>query len=342
MVTKRNIIILLIICFLIFTGFSGTGIFYKEYIHNKDSVNQVIFRDEEKVNIIKTNKESYLIERDNIYYKVPKDALIRISRTTSRYRVIENTPIFDEQRGAELRILFKGEILELQKVDGEYGYFRTTTDKIFGSVHLGDLEVCLEESLSYGVSKVNKTIKNGDSVYVLIKGEMVAIKNYVDGNFVIVDEANNEYLVDKSFIEYRHADAIVSRSSISRKTRSLSKLISRAYSLIGRPYIYGDAGKRGFDCSGFTYYLFKSQLGIELPRSSHEQVKVGKKIEKSDLVPGDLLFFNTSGRRISHVGLYIGDGNMIHASSGKARVRIDTINTGYYSQRYVTARRIIE
>jgi len=92
---------------------------------------------------------------------------------------------------------------------------------------------------------------------------------------------------------------------------------------------------------GFTYYIFKNELGITLPRTSYSQGSAGVKVEKSQLVPGDLVFFNTTGRGISHVGLYIGDGNMIHASSGKRQVRIDNINSGYYSQRYVTGRRVI-
>lgn len=340
-IKKRKIIIILIICSLVFTGFSGSGIFHMEYIHERGTSNEAIFKDEEKVNIAKTNKDSFLIERDDIYYKVPKDALIRISRSTNNYKVIINTPILDKPNGVESRILFNGEILELQSIDGEFGIFKTTTDNIMGAVHLGDLKVCIEESLSYGISKVDKTIKNKDSYYVLVKGEIVAIKNYIDGNFVIVDSSNNEFLVDKSFIEFRATDELVSRSSISRRTKLLTKLISTAHSLIGKPYVYGDNGGRGFDCSGFTYYLYLSQLEIELPRSSYDQVNVGTKVEKLDLAPGDLLFFNTSGRRISHVGIYIGDDNMIHASSGKAKVTIDSINAGYYNQRYITARRII-
>ncbi|WFA09596.1 C40 family peptidase [Tissierella sp. Yu-01] len=340
-INKRKMIIILIICSLIFVGFSGTGIFYKEYIYERGTSNEAVFKDEEKIKIAKTNRDSYLIERDDLYYKVPKDALIRISRSTNNYKVVANTPILDKPNGVELRILFNGEILELQSVDGEFGIFKTTTDNIMGAVNLGDLEVCVEESLSYGISKVDKTLKNKDSYYVLVKGEMVAIKNYVDGNFIIVDSSNNEFQVDKSFIEIRQTDETVSRSSISRKTKSITKLISTAFSLIGKPYIYGDVGKRGFDCSGLTYYLYLSQLGIELPRSSHDQVNAGVKVEKTKLVPGDLLFFNTTGRRISHVGIYIGDGDMIHASTSKSKVKIDNINTGYYNQRYVTARRII-
>lgn len=85
-----------------------------------------------------------------------------------------------------------------------------------------------------------------------------------------------------------------------------------------------------------------NQLDIKLPRSSQEQVNLGTKVYANELVPGDLLFFNTTGRKISHVGLYIGDGKMIHASSGRGKVRIDSIISGYYKDRYVTARRIVD
>lgn len=134
----------------------------------------------------------------------------------------------------------------------------------------------------------------------------------------------------------------VSRSSTSRRTQSITKVITSAYNKIGSPYVYGDIGKRGYDCSGLTYSIFLKELSITLPRSSNDQVNAGTKVAKSDLVPGDLLLFNTSGKGISHVGLYIGEGNMIHASSGKRQVRIDNIDSGYYSQRYVSARRIVK
>ncbi|MCS7300915.1 MAG: NlpC/P60 family protein [Fimbriimonadales bacterium] len=115
--------------------------------------------------------------------------------------------------------------------------------------------------------------------------------------------------------------------------------VRRALSYLGARYRYGGSSSRGFDCSGFTSYIYR-QHGIYLPHNSAAQYRVGKPVSRSDLRPGDLVFFRTRGRRISHVGIYIGDGKFVHASSARGRVRIDTLNSGYYKKRYVGARRI--
>jgi hypothetical protein len=109
--------------------------------------------------------------------------------------------------------------------------------------------------------------------------------------------------------------------------------------LLGIKYKSGGTTEKGFDCSGFTGYVF-DQLGVELPRSSKGQAQVGTKVAKKDLRKGDLLFFNTNGKNISHVGIYIGNGKMAHSSSSRGTT-ISNINDSYFGKRYVTARRVL-
>ena len=116
-------------------------------------------------------------------------------------------------------------------------------------------------------------------------------------------------------------------------------VVRRALGYLGTRYRYGASGARGFDCSGFTSYIYR-QHGISLPHNSAAQYRVGKPVSRSELRPGDLVFFRTRGNRISHVGIYIGNGKFVHASSARGRVRVDTLTSGYYHQRYVGARRI--
>ncbi|WP_375295276.1 C40 family peptidase [Paenibacillus sp.] len=110
--------------------------------------------------------------------------------------------------------------------------------------------------------------------------------------------------------------------------------------LVGIDYKYGGTTTKGFDCSGFTGYVFE-KLGIDLPRRSADQATVGAKVGKDELRPGDLVFFNTDGKGISHVGIYMGDGNFAHSSSSRG-VSISKMNDSYYSKRYVTARRVFD
>lgn len=109
--------------------------------------------------------------------------------------------------------------------------------------------------------------------------------------------------------------------------------------VVGTPYKWGGTTVQGFDCSGFIRYVF-NQFETKLPRTSRSQAKVGTKVDKDDLRPGDLVFFNTNGIGISHAGIYIGEGKFAHSSSSRG-VSISKLSDSYYEKRYVTARRIV-
>ena len=134
--------------------------------------------------------------------------------------------------------------------------------------------------------------------------------------------------------EVKVEELIISNSNIN-------KIINIANAQMGKPYKWGAIGPSSFDCSGFTSYIYKKGAGVSLPRTSVSQSKAGTKISRNQLKAGDLVFFNTSGKGVSHVGMYIGDSKFIHASTSKG-VRIDTLNSGYYKARFVSASRIIK
>lgn len=123
-----------------------------------------------------------------------------------------------------------------------------------------------------------------------------------------------------------------------------SKVVSFAESFIGTPYVHGGASPAGFDCSGFTSYVFEN-FGIKISRSSSAQASVGEYVAPGDLLPGDLVLFSPGpgSKRVNHVGIYIGSGNFIQASSSKNGyyVRISPLFEGSYLHRFVTARRVI-
>ncbi len=119
-----------------------------------------------------------------------------------------------------------------------------------------------------------------------------------------------------------------------------SSLLDKASSFLGVRYRYGAASRSATDCSGFTTQVFKSQ-GVKLPRTAREQSSRGQKVTKGELKPGDLVFFKTRGSRVSHVGIYKGNGKFIHASSGRGKVMESSLNEGYYQRRFAGARRVI-
>ncbi len=118
--------------------------------------------------------------------------------------------------------------------------------------------------------------------------------------------------------------------------------VIRLYSLAlyGTPYKFGGVGQRAFDCSAFVQKVFRASR-IELPRDSRAQARYGYKVSLSELKPGDLLFFKTYKKDVSHVGIYIGDGKMIHAATKGGQVMISSIYDPYYMQRFLFAKRII-
>ena len=123
-----------------------------------------------------------------------------------------------------------------------------------------------------------------------------------------------------------------------------NEVIAYAKTLLGKPYVWGAQGPNSFDCSGFTYYVFKNKAGIVLPRTSSAQSKYGTYVSKSNLKAGDLVFFDTNGANdgnVSHVGMYIGNGQMIHASYGQKKIVIANFNDSYYQNAYVNARRVL-
>ena len=127
-------------------------------------------------------------------------------------------------------------------------------------------------------------------------------------------------------------------------TQSSSKvqaIVNTAKAQIGKKKAWGAEGPNAFDCSGLTYYIYK-QNGITIPRTSREQSNFGTTVSKSNLQPGDLLFFSTDGSGgVSHVGIYVGNGQMVHVSSSKNSVISTSINTSYWQKAYIRAKRVL-
>jgi cell wall-associated NlpC family hydrolase len=121
-----------------------------------------------------------------------------------------------------------------------------------------------------------------------------------------------------------------------------SDMVLSAMNFLGVPYRRGgNTAEQGFDCSGFTRYVFENSLGLVLPRRADQQAQNAGllSIKREELKPGDLVFFNTMKRAFSHVGIYVGEGKFIHAPRSGAEVRIEDMRQAYWSKRFNGARR---
>ena len=121
----------------------------------------------------------------------------------------------------------------------------------------------------------------------------------------------------------------------------VQKVIEDALQLVGIRYRRGGSStETGFDCSGFVGYVFRERLGLALPRTSREISRAGEPVDQNELEPGDLVFFNTMRHAFSHVGIYLGDNQFVHAPRSGRAVRVEDLRDRYWAKRYNGARRI--
>ena len=219
----------------------------------------------------------------------------------------------------------------------ELGYGRITGNKVnlrsgpdttYRAVAQGN-----KDEVAYIIGLHNEWYK------VIYKGRVC----YIRSDYLELTESpyeNQTSLKDAIFFIKGRSTGITPSEEASDDQSVTTQIIENAKKHLGTPYSYGGTKPGGFDCSGFTQYVFK-QSDISLPRSAKEQYQEGTYVEKEDLQPGDLVFLaNTYRKGISHVGIYIGDGNMIHASSSKG-ITISSLSSNYNTKHYYGSRRIV-
>lgn len=130
-------------------------------------------------------------------------------------------------------------------------------------------------------------------------------------------------------------------SFVDRATSTAQDAIDSALDLLGIRYRRGGSSpEAGFDCSGFVSHVFRERLGLILPRSSREMSKSGEAVSREELQPGDLVFFNTMRHAFSHVGIYLGDNQFVHAPRSGGHVRVEDLRGSYWKKRFNGARRL--
>ena len=122
-----------------------------------------------------------------------------------------------------------------------------------------------------------------------------------------------------------------------------NEVLMRAIGLVGTPYRYGgNTPEAGFDCSGLVGFVFRDAAGLALPRSTRELIDIpAPAVKRDELQPGDLVYFNPAGGRVSHIGIYVGEGRFVHAPSRGGTVRLDALGSEYWNRHFVGAKRVL-
>lgn len=195
------------------------------------------------------------------------------------------------------------------------------------------------KSIAFGtmVKVLNTGTDRDNLVYkVTDRGGAIVIKDGVYHFDLLMKDKKTAYAFGR-----RKGKAIIGQlvsSGSSSSSGGNSKLVELAKSKLGCKYVWGATGPNTFDCSGLQMWCHK-QIGISIPRTSLEQSRSGKSVSRSDLQPGDLVFFKTTSAPVGHVGMYVGNGQFIHAPNKSKPVKYDSLSSSYYSSRYVNARR---
>ena len=196
-------------------------------------------------------------------------------------------------------------------------YLQVTEEQLYGQVMDGPLNIRSGPSTSDAV------------VGSLSTGSVVELQETLDG----------WYQIDEGYISSDYVAQV--DASVAASSGKGSQIAQYALQYVGCPYVYGGSSPSGFDCSGFTTYVMK-HFGSSINRTASSQMDNGTSVSKSQLQPGDLVFFNSgnSSKRATHVGIYTGNGQFVHASTSTTGVIVSDLNSSYYSSTYVGARRL--
>lgn len=203
---------------------------------------------------------------------------------------------------------------------------------LYGKVNASSLNI---RSAPNVTSSVVGKAANGAAIVIIGKQNGFVIVNHNGQNAYMAEE----YITYITRAEYDAYYAAPVQTQTASSTTG-SQIVNTAMQYIGVPYVYGGTTPSGFDCSGFTSYVY-AKFGYALNRTAAGQASNGSVVaSKADLQPGDLLLFQSSDcAGIGHVGIYIGNGNMVHAPKPGSSVKVTSINSSYYTSRYVGARR---
>ena len=232
--------------------------------------------------------------------------------------------------------------------DGKTGYM--SADYVTARSSAGDLR-CVAQVISDGLNLRSGAAASGAVLATASRGEYVDVSGFENGWFRVQYSGKTGYMSGDHLTLAAARPAAPAPAPAAPTTPAVpasgtgAEIAALARSFVGKaPYVYGGAGPAGFDCSGFTMYIY-GQFGIRLPHGATDQMRYGTAVDRSQLQPGDLIFFHDdyySSSTASHCGIYVGNDQFVHASTyGSGGVLLTTLNGNpYYSAHYIAARRM--
>lgn len=236
------------------------------------------------------------------------------------------------------------EVVVISKYSDDW--YKVMVDGVTGYMHSAYIDVVEELDFSIGDGQVtgngvrfrSEASRSSSTLDFLYTADRIQVLG-VDGEWYKVSFEGKTGFVSSDYVKVDEQDLSVTRKLVVETVGM--KMAELANQHLGISYVYGGASPSGFDCSGFTYYLFQYFGFKDINRTASSQWANGEAIEKEKLEIGDLVFFSsTYSSSIEHVGLYIGDGQFIHSSSGKGCVTINKLTDWYYQTHYYGAIRV--
>ena len=247
--------------------------------------------------------------------------------------------------GAVLAKLDSGTQVEVL-ASTEGGWFQITYGELTGYVSGDYLTVNAEEAAALPVE--------ADPIYLKVTASALNIRTepntesekagkLAEGRVVeALETLEGWYRIEEGYVSAEYVTQVDPSEAVTASSKG-QEIAEYAVGFVGCPYVYGGNGPRGFDCSGFTKYIY-SQFGYSINRTASSQLDNGAAVSRGELQPGDLVMFKksgTGGSRASHVGIYIGNGQFVHASTSRVGVIISSMSEAYYTSGFVGGRRIV-
>lgn len=308
----------------------------KTTLNQEERETKKIVVEDTKLKIVPSINATEIIE-------VKKDQEVTITETINGWVCIQTETTKGWIRNDKLKSVEENEAETAQNSDDEEKSEETTEEVVLKTLYVNTTTVNLRKEASTDSEIVTRlSLNTSVDVYAEENGwskvKVNGNEGYISSSLLSTEKQETSRSQSTPRTQTTQSTTTTTETTTVPSSGKGATVVETAKNYIGCSYVYGASGPSSFDCSGFTSYVFKLH-GVSLNRTAAGQYSNGVAVSRDQLQPGDLVMFGKSG--INHVGIYIGGGQIVHAANSSRGVTTDTINSGYYNNNYVGARRVI-